>query len=579
MPNNDSPPQIAALLQAAMQEHQSGELTKAEAGYRHILNTDVMHPDANHNLGILALQTNQLAVALHHLEMALLSNCEQQQFVVSYLNLLLHANETDAAQEWLSASCLQTSPLSELAHFSKSVQEKTNSGRSPYFSLEEFFPMDTVSVSDKSYQQLLNKRINHLHQAHRFAELESLCHFIIARNQHTEDAWIALGAALFEQSKPALEICQKAAQLYPDNSAAYANLGAAQTRAGLAADAMISIRRAITLKPDHAQAHYNLANCFKAEALYEEAIHHYRLAIANRHDLHSAHHNLGLCLKALGQFAEAQQVLRRALQILFDGVQEGHFPQTQTGFQRPPRQPINQERARQVLAKLCQQLEQANIPCCLFAGTLLGIYRNGDILPYDKDLDLAIPAQVNRQHVIDAIASSTEFQVILSFGTEEEKLWRDSMSLFHAESGLSIDLFFLHEDGEGHFLAGAFHPVQSILCRLPRFTFVPHVWRNQSWLIPSDPERYLEAVYGKQWRTPDTQFDTVISNPSRIQAAIPVVLCYAYSHLFHALKTNNWKRAYYLGLQTNALQDDDLLCKLCAWIERHHQDYKNKNNE
>lgn len=577
--SNDKPLQIAAFLQAAIQEHQCGELAKAEARYRHILNMDVMHPDANHNLGILALQTNQLAVALHHLEMALLSKREQQQYVVSYLNLLLHANETAAAQEWLQASGLSSSPHSELADFSKCLQERANAGKSPYFSSEEFFPTDTVSVSDKSHQQLLNKRINHLHQTHRFAELESLCHFTIARNQHTEDAWIALGAALFEQSKPALEICQKAAQLYPDNSAAHANLGAAQTRAGLAADAIISNQRAITLKPDHAQAHYNLANCFKAEARYEEAIHHYRLAISNQPDLHSAHHNLGLCLKAQGQFDEALLVFRHALQMQFESKKTAPFPQQQAATHQVARQPINQEIARRVLASLCKQFEQANIPCCLFAGTLLGIYRNGDILPYDKDLDLAIPAQVDRQHVIDAIASSTEFQVILSFGTEEEKRWRDSMSLFHAESGISIDLFFLHEDGEEHFLAGAFHPVQSILCRLPRFTFTPHVWRDQSWLIPNDPERYLEAVYGRQWRIPDTQFDTVISNPTRIQAAIPVVLCYAYSHLFHALKTSNWKRAYFLSLQTNALQNDELLEELCAWIGQHQQTYNNKNNE
>lgn len=543
MLNHASSSSIPALLQAAMQEHLRGELTKAEAGYRHILNLDVMHPDANHNLGILALQTNQLTTAQHHLEMALLCNREQQQFAISYHNLLLHIDAT-------AANTANT--------------ETANA----------------ASISDTRYQQLQNKRIIYLHQSRRFAELEAVCHFIIARHHQAEDAWVALGAALFEQGKPTLDICQKAVQLFPDNSAAHGNLGAAQAHAGLATEAILSAQRAITLKPNHAQAHYNLANCLKADWRYEEAEHHYRLAIANQPDLISAHHNLGLCLKAQGQFTEAQQELHHAVQALFKRLQTENFSPVRTDHQGTPRQLIHQERARQVLTKLCQQFAQAHIPCCLFAGTLLGVVRNGDILEYDKDLDLAIPAQIDRQRVIDAIASLAEFQIILSFGTAEEKQWRDSMSLFHAESCLSIDLFFLHEDGDAHFLTGAFHPHQSLLCRLPRFTFTPFVWRDQDWLIPNDPERYLEAVYGKQWRIPDSQFDTVISNPSRIRAAIPGALCYAYSHLFHALKTANWKRAYHLSLQASALQSDALLSELCTWIDTHHQgDTRKKRNE
>lgn len=585
MPNNKSACPVSTRLQLAMQAHQRGELAQAEQRYKDILSMDAMHPDAHHNVGILSLQTGQLAHALHHFEMALLCNSEHQQFSISYLNLLLHANEKAAAHEWLLSSCLQASHLSDVTLFSASVHAKKAAGDAPFFTLSEFFPLGDASkvagISASLYQQLQAKRINYLHQAGDYAELEEVCRFILARNQDAEDAWIALGAALFEQNKPALEVCQQAVLRFPNNSAAHGNLGAAQTRAGLAGDAISSAQHAIDLNPDHAQAHYNLANCFKAEARYEEAIHHYRLALASRDDLYSAHHNLGLCLKATGQFEEAQHVLREVLKKLFARLarlQTQSLPQPRSE-QASPRQPIHQEAARQVLATLCQQFAHNKIPCCLFAGTLLGIYRNGDILPYDKDLDLAIPAHIHRQQVIAAIAQLAQFQVILSFGTEEEQRWHDSMSLFHAESGLSVDLFFLHEETQEHFLVGAFHPLQSIYCRLPRFTLTPYEWRGQTWLIPSDPERYLEAVYGKQWRTPDTQFDTVISNPSRIEAAIPVVLCYAYSHLFHAINTANWKRACHLIPQLLALKSDAMLSELGTWIETHHQLSANHKDE
>lgn len=429
--------------------------------------------------------------------------------------------------------------------------------------------VDTEAVNQSGSGEMRSlpspsERINDLHQARRFAELEQLCRHIIAHHPSDEDAWVALGAALIEQRQPALEICQKAVLLFPNNSAAHGNLGAAQTAAGLRSQAMHSARSAIALKPDHAQAHYNLANCLRIEFRHEEAEHHYKLAIAHLDQLYSAHHNLGLCLKAQGRFEEAQQVLRRAIQKLALRIQTQG--QTAHSLAAPPT-PIDQSRARQVLAVLCEQLTQSDIPCCLFAGTLLGIYRNGDILPHDKDLDLAIPTHIDRQRIIDAVARLEQFQFVISFGTEEERLWRDSMSLLHTESALTIDLFFLHDDGDTHFLAGAYHPQQSILCRLPRFSFTPYLWHGQSWLIPSDPERYLAAVYGAQWRIPDAQFDTIISNPSRIQAAYPVVLCYAYSHLFHAINHANWKRGYHLCLQSLVLHNDPLLVELRDWTE------------
>ena len=57
-------PDLAAQLQAAIAHHQAGELAEAEQGYRAILAEQANHPDAWHNLGILALQVEQHDTAL-----------------------------------------------------------------------------------------------------------------------------------------------------------------------------------------------------------------------------------------------------------------------------------------------------------------------------------------------------------------------------------------------------------------------------------------------------------------------------------------------------------------------------------
>ena len=49
---------IEQVLQRAVAAHKEGKLQEAEHFYRTILKSQPSHPDANHNLGILALSVN-----------------------------------------------------------------------------------------------------------------------------------------------------------------------------------------------------------------------------------------------------------------------------------------------------------------------------------------------------------------------------------------------------------------------------------------------------------------------------------------------------------------------------------------
>lgn len=48
------------------------------------------------------------------------------------------------------------------------------------------------------------------------------------------------------------------------------------------------------------------------------------------------------------------------------------------------------EYSRKMLLEICSMLDQHNIPYYLEGGTLLGIVRDGDLLPWDGDLDISI---------------------------------------------------------------------------------------------------------------------------------------------------------------------------------------------
>ena len=60
----------------------------------------------------------------------------------------------------------------------------------------------------------------------------------------------------------------------------------------------------------------------------------------------------------------------------------------------------NHARMKKMLLFTIDQLQENNIPFWLEAGTLLGIYRDGDLIPWDYDADIGIPAE----YVDDAVA-------------------------------------------------------------------------------------------------------------------------------------------------------------------------------
>ena len=66
--------QVAGYLQQAIAHHQAGQLQNAERLYRAILQAQPSHPDANHNLGVLAVQVKQPAAGLPHFKVALEAN-------------------------------------------------------------------------------------------------------------------------------------------------------------------------------------------------------------------------------------------------------------------------------------------------------------------------------------------------------------------------------------------------------------------------------------------------------------------------------------------------------------------------
>ena len=92
---------IDQALQQGIAAHKEGKLEDAERFYRAILQTQPEHPDANHNLGVIAVSVNKADVALSLFKTALEANPKIEQFWLSYIDALIKEQQFEAAKQVL----------------------------------------------------------------------------------------------------------------------------------------------------------------------------------------------------------------------------------------------------------------------------------------------------------------------------------------------------------------------------------------------------------------------------------------------------------------------------------------------
>ena len=89
------------MLQQGVAAHNAGNPKEAERLYRAILQVQPTHPDANHNLGLIAVSMNQSGVALPLFKNAIKVNPNIEQFWLSYIEALIAERQFENAKRAL----------------------------------------------------------------------------------------------------------------------------------------------------------------------------------------------------------------------------------------------------------------------------------------------------------------------------------------------------------------------------------------------------------------------------------------------------------------------------------------------
>ena len=332
---------VEQALQQGIAAHKEGRLQDAERLYRAILQSQPKHPDANHNLGVLAVSVNKADGALPLFKTALEANPKIEQFWLSYIDALIKKKQFDNAkqvieqaktqgvtEEKLDVLKVQLKPTAQEHESKLAVQNKSLSLSKKQKKLAEQKNkkkgkrqnLKVISPPEANIKSLLEHYQNGLHD-----DAEKLALSISEKFPRHNFSCKVLAEILKKTGRTpeALVAGQKAIEIDPQDAAAHNNLGLTFQELGRVDEAEASYNQAIVLKPDFAEAHYNLGNTLQNQGRLDEAAASYNQAIVLKPDFVEAYINLGLTLQELGRVDEAEASYNQAI-VLKPNFAEAH---------------------------------------------------------------------------------------------------------------------------------------------------------------------------------------------------------------------------------------------------------------
>lgn len=296
---------VSEALQKGVAEHNAGNLEEAEEIYRAILRVQPRHPDANHNLGVIAAAVNQTAQALPLFKLALDVNPKMEQFWVSYLDALIKENQFTTAKRAF-----------------KKVKKRGLVG-------ERFAALQQkLMIQIKSHNRQLLPNAKHIdppqsqlknllksYSDGRYEETENLALLMTKTFPHFKDAWKVLFGTFRATGRlrEALAACQKLVEIEPSDAESHYNLASLFHALGEMDEAEASYRRATVLRPNYVDAHINLGAVLADIGKLKESEKSYQSAIKGQPDSALAYSNLGVVLERLGELNEAEAAYRKAI--------------------------------------------------------------------------------------------------------------------------------------------------------------------------------------------------------------------------------------------------------------------------
>jgi len=312
------------LLRHAATFHQAGRYVEAEELYLSILRVQPKHLDANHNLGLLAMQQGQAERGLAYLQTAWEADPSVGQYWLTLIECLLALGQFEDALRLVKEAIkrgMKTPQTQHLQLLAKRGQDRTPP---PGAVVDEILKLFRVGSNAELEQRVLPLLEQYPGWVLGWSSLGAALHLQNKDAEHAlrraaqlapHDAEAQNNLGVFLKHNEGVEYLQAAIRLRPKFAEAHFNLGSALAKLRRFDKALESLQRAVQLRPAYAEAHQNIGAVLEGLHRLEEAVASYRRALEIKPDFAEAHSNLGNALKELGRLDDAVASYRRALEI------------------------------------------------------------------------------------------------------------------------------------------------------------------------------------------------------------------------------------------------------------------------
>ena len=156
---------------------------------------------------------------------------------------------------------------------------------------------------------------------------------------------------------------------------------------------------------------------------------------------------------------------------------------------------MNMREAEKVLLQIRQLMDDLNIIFFLRHGTCLGAVRDGELIPWDDDIDIGSIIGMNNLDEESIYAAVNAFKTA---GFEAKILQTNfHIGVEMSKSGIPIDWT-------------CYKIIEENIFQYPAIKIPVHLYKNletaylldKTFFVPNPPEEYLTLKYGSEWRVP-----------------------------------------------------------------------------
>lgn len=294
---------IDQALQKGIEAHQAGKIDEADRYYTAILKVQPNHPDANHNIGVLAINVGKIETALPFLKRALDANPKIVQFWISYIDALIKLDRLLDAKDAL----IQAKNKGIKNHTLEKQEQQLNDA------IGSISDGANIGLTTELTQSVIDLYSNGEHQ-----KALTKSEYLIRKFPNSASLYNIKGAILEEQGKidSALEAYNRALEITPNHAAAQYNLGNVLRAKGMLKEAIEAYDKALTINPKNSDAYNNMGNVLKEFGKKKEAIEAYAHALEIKPNNTESLFNLASALKGVSFMQGNKRVEDALLSIL-----------------------------------------------------------------------------------------------------------------------------------------------------------------------------------------------------------------------------------------------------------------------